>query len=395
MHAAKIFSCFILLIFIITSCKSTRNLSSTDTSSSPQDSVIVSDTETFSMIDSSAFAVPDTVDIAVFDLKPEVISISGVGDMMLGTNFPDTKYLPPDSARSMLDGVKETLRSSDITFGNLEGVILNEGGDAKYCRNPDKCYIFRSPEYIACVIKDAGFDVLSTANNHSGDFGEPGRTNTTRVLDSLNIEHAGFIESPYTIFKKNHLKIGMAAFSPNKGTPQITDIKNATEVVSMLDSLCDIVIVSFHGGAEGKEHMHVTRETETFYGENRGNVYEFSHSVIDAGADIVFGHGPHVPRALEVYKERFISYSLGNFCTYARFNLRGANAYAPIITVNVSTDGKFISGKITSAIQTGLGIPYIDSSNRAALLIQQLTIEDFPESKIFIEDSGVINYIKL
>ena len=60
-----------------------------------------------------------------------------------------------------------------------------------------------------------------------------------------------------------------------------------------------------------KKYQHVTREREYFYGENRGNVYEFSHAMIDAGADMIFGHGPHVARAIEVYKNRFYCLQLG------------------------------------------------------------------------------------
>ncbi|KKK93514.1 hypothetical protein LCGC14_2692140, partial [marine sediment metagenome] len=66
----------------------------------------------------------------------------------------------------------------------------------------------------------------------------------------------------------------------------------------------------------------MTRESEIYLGYDRGNIYEFAHMVVDAGADVVFGHGPHVTRAAEIYKDRFIIYSLGNFCTYRRFNLR-------------------------------------------------------------------------
>jgi poly-gamma-glutamate capsule biosynthesis protein CapA/YwtB (metallophosphatase superfamily) len=336
----------------------------------------------------------DVTQIEIFPFRPDTISIIGVGDMMLGTNFPDEKYLPPDSGKYLLEDVTDILRSADLTFGNLEGVILDSGGDPKNCKNPDICYLFRSPEFILNHIHDAGFDVVSTANNHAGDFGEPGRENTARVLDSLGIRYAGSLHHPFTIFEKGKIRYGFAAFAPNKGTPIIGDLESAKSTIAHLDSLSDIVIVSFHGGGEGKDYMHVTRETEFFYGENRGNVYEFSHELIDAGADIIFGHGPHVPRAVEVYKDRFIAYSLGNFCTYARFNLRGENAYAPIVKVYVSHEGVFQTGEIISAIQTGLGVPIIDDKHRAAGLIRSLTQEDFKEAKIVIGDSGVITYIE-
>ena len=126
-----------------------------------------------------------------------------------------------------------------------------------------------------------------------------------------------------------------------------------------------------------------------FLGENRGNVYEFSHAVIDAGADIVFGHGPHVTRAVELYKDRFIAYSMGNFCTYSRFNLKGNGGYAPIIHVNVEKKtGKFLSGKIIPIKQPGEGGPVYDPDKQAITDIQSLTKADFPEMKLVIGDDG-------
>ncbi len=323
----------------------------------------------------------------------DTITLVGVGDIMLGTNFPDPSYLPPNEGRGMLREVSPYLQNADVTFGNVEGVILNEGGDAKKCKDPSICYIFRSPEYMAQRFVEAGFDVMSTANNHAGDFGDPGRKNTQRVLDSLSIVHAGQQNTPYSFFVRKGLLFGFAAFSPNTGTMSINDIPGAKAIVAHLDSLADIVIVSFHGGAEGSDYQHVTRENELFYGENRGNVYAFSHAVIDAGADVVFGHGPHVTRAVEVYKDRFIAYSLGNFATYARFNLRGENGLAPIMKVYTRPDGTFISGEIIPVIQLGAGIPSTDSQGRVIKVIQELTKKDFPEGQLSIDDTGRIHYL--
>jgi hypothetical protein len=126
--------------------------------------------------------------------------------------------------------------------------------------------------------------------------------------------------------------------------------------------------------------------------ENRGDVRKFSHSVIDAGADVVFGHGPHVTRAVEVYNDRFIAYSLGNFCTYGRFNLNGPNGIAPIIKVNVDSSGKFISGRIIPVCQTSVSGVRIDPEKRVIGIIKDLTAFDFPDSVITISDTGEINY---
>lgn len=324
--------------------------------------------------------------------KPDKILIIGVGDIMMGTNYPKENYLPPKNL-NLLDSVKHILKKGDITFGNLEGVILDDGGNPKYCKNPNNCYVFRSPEYMAGHLKSAGFDMMSIANNHAGDFGDIGRKNTIRVLDSLGINHAGSLMKPFSSFVLDGVKYGFIAFAPNKGTVSIHDLKGAKNMVQKLDSLNDIVIVSFHGGAEGRAHQHVTRSNEYYYNENRGNVYEFSHMLIDAGADVIFGHGPHVTRAIEIYKERFIAYSLGNFCTYARFNLTGPNSLAPILKIFVDYDGKFLSGEIIPIKQKGLGIPVIDTKKQVIFKIQELTHIDFPEIQISIDDFGNINYL--
>ena len=319
-----------------------------------------------------------------------IISIIGVGDIMMGTNYPNTSYLPANDGRDLLKPVEDILRSADITFGNLEGVLLDEGGTVKYCSNPDLCYAFRMPVRYVDNLVNAGFDLLSIANNHVGDFGNEGRRSTVKMLEYAGIGYAGIIEYPKTIIERGDLKIGMAAFSPFRGTVNMHDIENAQRIVRELKEKTDIVIVSFHGGAEGSEHQYVTCETEYFYGENRGNVCEFSYSVIDAGADIVFGHGPHVTRAIDLYKDRFIAYSLGNFSTYARFNLRGENGIAPIIKVYVDNTGKFISAKAYPIIQRGRGKPRLDPNKDAIKSLQKLTMNDFPETLLRIHSDGRI-----
>lgn len=335
----------------------------------------------------------DSLQVKVIDIIPEVkikdtLKIIGVGDLMLGTNFPSEKYLPANDGKDLLREVTPIIQSADLTFGNLEGVILSGEGDVKKCNDPSKCYAFKSPDHYVHHYKDAGFDVLSLANNHAGDFGNTGRENTMKLLDSVGIHHAGQKTHSFTIFEKDSLTYGFCAFSPNYGTVRITDYDKATEIVQHLDSLCDIVIVSFHGGAEGAKYNRVTRKTEMFLGENRGNPYEFSRIVIDAGADVVFGHGPHVVRAADLYKDRFIIYSMGNFATYGRFNLRGLNGLAPIIELNVTKDGTFIDGKIHSAKQTGEGGPKLDPMNAAAKEIKRLTELDIPEAVLEIADDG-------
>lgn len=315
----------------------------------------------------------------------DTVSVIGVGDVMLGTHYPDKSYLPPNDGKDILEPVKNFLRSADVTFGNLEGALLDEGGTVKECNDPSKCYAFKMPEHYAQYLRDAGFDMMSMANNHSGDFGAVGRKHTKESLDRYGIASAGLLEYPTTMVAAKGVSYGLVAFAPNSGTCDIRDIEGAAKLVRELAGKVDIVVVSFHGGAEGSSHQHVTKKTETFYGENRGNVYAFAHAMIDAGADVVFGSGPHVVRAVEVYKGRFIAYSLGNFCTYSRFNLDGPNSLAPAVKVRMQKDGTFVEAEVLSAKQVGEGGPQIDVTNGAFNKIKELTNQDLPGNGLIFD----------
>ncbi len=331
--------------------------------------------------------------------KADTITFIGVGDIMLGTDYPSTKYLPPgNNCYPLLAEVKPYLQDADITFGNVEGVFAGDKGTPKHCNNPDQCYVFRMPvEYVNCIT-DAGFDIVSIANNHMNDFGKGGRENTVKVLDSAGLAFAGLYSHPYTIYAHANHKIGFCAFSPNTGVVDLRDLPNAIRIVRILEEKCDIVMVSVHGGAEGKNHQHVTRKDEVYLGHNRGNIYNFTHALVDAGADIIFGHGPHVTRAMEIYNDRFIIYSLGNFSTYARFNISGPNGIAPLIKLWVDNNGKFIKGKVTPVRQTGEGGTSIDPHKRAIYKMRDLTKLDFSELTHFkiTEDGDIlVNETKL
>jgi len=321
--------------------------------------------------------------------KKREIKIVGVGDIMLGTAYPSKKYLPPNEDCSpLLEDVKLFLLEADISFANLEGALVDGGKMAKNCKDTLKCYAFRMPEKFAPCFSDVGFDILSLANNHSGDFGDFGRKRTMYLLDSLEIEYAGLEIKPTAEFIRDDIKYGFIAFAPNKGTLDLLKTNKAAEMVKALADSNDIVIVSFHGGAEGKDYQHLTKETEEFYGENRGNIYDFAHKMIDAGADIIFGHGPHVTRAMEIYNNRFIAYSLGNFSTYARFNLSGPNGIAPIVQLVTTTKGEFIRGKIIPIYQSGEGGTHLDPHKRVIGVINKLNSSDLPENTLNIRENG-------
>lgn len=320
------------------------------------------------------------------------LRLIAVGDIMLGSDFPNESYLPPQDAPDLLLRAADSLLAlGDVTFGNLEGAFRNGGAPRKQCKDESRCYLFRMPTRYARALKNARFTHLSMANNHSADFGLEAQRVTMRLLDSLDIAYAGLLAAPTAIRIVNGLKVGLCAFAPNFGAVPLNDYATARSIVRTLASQCDIVIASCHMGAEGSSATRVTRKQELFYGENRGNPYEIARMLIDAGADAVIGHGPHVPRALDIYKGRIIAYSLGNFCTHGKINIAGINGYAPLLEVELNADGTFLQGKIHSFVQLkNVGLQK-DSSKRAAKFMRDATRVDIPETSLRISPDGQLS----
>ena len=324
--------------------------------------------------------------------KKTEFTIIGVGDIMLGSNYP-FEYLLPKNDANILQNTQNILKNADITVGNLEGTLFDNDGTPKSCNNPNVCYVFRMPLRYGTYLKQAGFDYLSIANNHSNDFGEIGIKETIKNLDNLGIKYSGIKDiAESVILEKDGKKFGFISFSPNSATVKLNDYNYEKKLISELKSKVDIVIVMFHGGAEGANAEHITKRHEIFHGEDRGNVYEFAHFAIDNGADIIFGQGPHVTRAVELYKNKFISYSGGNFATFGKINISGSMGIAPIFKIRIDNKGDFISGEIIPVRQTykSLG-PFIDSEKLAIKKIISLNKSDFPNGNgLSISEEGKI-----
>ncbi len=311
-----------------------------------------------------------------------LIWIAAVGDIMYGTNFPDNSSVAPDSLE-LFASVRAYFNQMDVVFGNLEGVIADDTSlVARDCQVPEHCYRFRMPIRHAKQLKVAGFNLLSIANNHANDFKTIGRLSTLRVLDSLSLPFAGSTERPYTIIETNSgVKIGLVAFSPNTGSIHLLRKELVLETMAAVRPLCDVLIVSAHMGGEGLGFLNLSKEEEMYVGEKRGNPYVFSRMVIDAGADVVIGHGPHVPRALDVYKGKLIAYSLGNFMTYSRVSVANEMGYAPLLRIAVhARTGAFVRGEVVSFIQGYRRPVRLDMEDKAFHLMKRLTEEDFGNS---------------
>jgi hypothetical protein len=321
------------------------------------------------------------------------IRIKAVGDIMLGTDYPEDR-LPPDDGQAQLAAVKELLKDADVTFGNLEGALADGLPPTKVCKDASSCYLFRTPTRFAETLKDAGFDVMSLANNHARDFGEEGRDSSKKALREAWIGQSGreprdgYPDGDVLRWATAGRSIALIAFAPNPGNHSLLDIPTAVERVKKLAAEKDLVIVSFHGGGEGADRTHVVKGMEEFRGEQRGDLIAFSHAVIDAGADLVIGHGPHVPRALELYQGRLIAYSLGNFATWYGISINGVAGYAPVLEATLDEAGALVEGRIHSNVQDRVDGVVPDPAHKAYRLMRELTEQDFPEHGIDFADDG-------
>jgi poly-gamma-glutamate capsule biosynthesis protein CapA/YwtB (metallophosphatase superfamily) len=338
------------------------------------------------------------ITISIFIFIPHVsantICIRAVGDIMMGSQTP-RPVLPKEMHLNQARKMQKYLASADIVFGNLEGVFVEPDTPPQKCsassRKAKKCYEFGMPSELAGVLVEMGFTVLSIDNNHTSDYGDEGYLLTSEILSENDI-HA-VPKGGHVVVRINRKRIAFVAFGFTKKSYLLTNIKHTKQVISALSKRFPIVIVSFHGGKEGKDAQHVKNEMEMFYGEKRGNLIEFAHAAIDSGADLILGHGPHVLRALSCYRNRLIAYSLGNFYTFGQFRLSGPAGIGAILEVIIDDqNGQFIRGKIIPTVQIMAGVPAFDDKKEAIQIFRNLTKADFPEIPLRITADGMIQY---
>ncbi len=324
--------------------------------------------------------------------EEQTITLAAVGDIMLGSTFANEEsgIFPPEDGTTLLAEVAPILTAADIAFGNLEGPMIDGGTTAKCPAPSARCFAFRVPTRYGKYLKESGFDVLSLANNHALDYGIEGRRSSQRVLDELGIAHSGEVGDIASLNVKGK-KIALIAFSTYDSSYNLNHLEAAKKIVAELVDTADLVIISFHGGAEGAGYQHVPSGPEKFAGENRGDLRKFAHAMIETGADLVIGHGPHVVRGMEVYRDRLIAYSLGNFATYGLFNLSGQPGLSLILEVQLKADGTFREGRIHPVKQEKPGGPRLDPSGAIIPLVRQLSTADFGDSAVKVSEDGKIS----
>jgi hypothetical protein len=310
------------------------------------------------------------------------ISFAAVGDTAMGI----TPELPPEPA-TYFDPIAAEL-TGDVVFGNLEGTLTDVSEDVK-CggAKPGTCYAFRAPPEYAGYLHDAGFSVMSLANNHSYDFGEAGQEETVAALHQAGIEPVG-VPGRTVFVKADGTKVAFLGFASYDYTNSLTDLETARALIRKARKRADLVVVANHAGAEGSDATHVDGETEIYLGEDRGNAEAFAHMAVEAGADLILGSGPHVLRGMEIYRDRLIAYSLGNFSGFHNFGLEGVLSQTVVLHATLSPDGAFRSGRLASVQMVEAGQPVPDPEGAGADLVAQLSEEDFGKRAVQVSADG-------
>ena len=326
---------------------------------------------------SAAAALPTT------PLRP--ITLEWVGDIALSTQHG----LPPGGLDRALAPVRGLLRHADVTLGNLEGT-LSAGGSSK-CGGigGGTCFAFQAPPWVANQLRALGFDLVNQANNHSLDYGPSGRRQTISALSQAGVAHTG-LPGEVTVLPVAGRRVAFVGFAPYPYDANLLDIPAARALVRRARARASVVVVIIHAGAEGADRLHTPHGSEYYLGEDRGDARAFAHAVIDAGASIVLGSGPHVIRGVERYHWRLIAYSLGNFVGYHTLGGGGVLSDSAILRITLGVDGRVLAGRWIPITLVD-GLPRPDRTDASAKLVAALSRTDFPGSHFAIGPSGLFH----
>ena len=339
---------------------------------------------------------PDEVERFLYLLGPpratQPVRLAFVGDINLGTLTLDDG-VPPDSGRGLLSAVVPFL-VGDLVIGNFESTLADSGTPAKCLvdgRMRRNCYAFVTPTYLAPRLTEAGFTHITLANNHANDLGPTGRVATAEGLEAVGLRVVGPLGriAIDTLWRGDSVTVvGLIGFTTYAHSYDLLDLERSAAVVDSIRPLVDILLVTFHGGDEGSAAVHTPDGPEFLGREPRGDLRRWSRQVIDAGADAVIGHGPHVLRGIEFYRGRPIAYSLGNFVNFRGFNLSGPLGVTGVLQLTLGPDGGFRDGRLIALVQYPGAGPVPDPSGQAVSLVRRVSREDFGPSAAVMDGDG-------
>jgi hypothetical protein len=300
------------------------------------------------------------------------IRIGWAGDTVLGSRHG----VPPKGGRDLLAGIRTALQRPDVMIGNLEGTI-GAVGLPKCPLGTPNCFAFQAPPVAARTLAWAGFDVMNLANNHANDYGPSGLTRTAQHLEAAGLRHTG-VGAEITIVRRKGISVAIVGFAPYPWAARLDDIPAAAALVRRAATKADVTVVVMHAGGEGATQTHTPVGEEIAFGERRGDTRAFAHAVVDAGADAVFGSGPHVIRGVELRRGVPITYSTGNFVGYHTFSTAGAFSLSAVVEVRLDVEGRLRGGRWLPVRLLGPGRPAVDRKTRmSTLLAAHLSDVDF------------------
>jgi hypothetical protein len=306
------------------------------------------------------------------------VSLAWVGDIAMVASA--------DSGTGFFSSpIRHELRG-DVVIGNLEGT-LTVGGSSKCGPSSTDCFAFHAPPSYAHLLKRAGFTLMNVANNHALDYGPEGQRETLAALRSARLRYSGR-PGQIAIVTVRDVRLAVIGFAPYPWAQSLIDLRAAAQIVRRARREANLVVVVMHAGAEGSDRQHVRRGTEWFLGENRGDAVSFGHVVVDAGADLVLGSGPHVLRGMEWYHGRLIAYSLGNFLGNGTLSIGGVLGVSGILHVTLRANGAWLQADLTPVRLVPPGVPALDPTEAAHGVVRTLSREDFAQSAVRVTPTG-------
>jgi poly-gamma-glutamate capsule biosynthesis protein CapA/YwtB (metallophosphatase superfamily) len=305
------------------------------------------------------------------------VTITWGGDLTLGSSYG----LPPARGWPQLAPVARVLRAADLAAVNYEGTFAPGGASKCGGRDGGNCYAFQAPAANARTLGRAGVDVVNLANNHAYDFGPTGYRSTRAALRRAGVRATG-APAEIRVLRAGGERVALVGFSPYRWSGPLNDERRVGALVRAAARRAGIVVVLFHGGAEGAGALHVPYGREHAFGEDRGDLRRFARRAIDAGADLVLGSGPHVLRGMQRYRRRLIAYSLGNLSGWKNFGTGGTLSYSALVTVELSRSGRFQGARVTSLRLDRTGVPHVDVTDGAERLMRWLGRTDFGDAGV-------------
>jgi len=310
---------------------------------------------------------------------PDTFTFVGGGDIAL----------TGDADAGVLAGIRRFLRHNDLVIGNLEGTLATGGTPKCASAGEFGCYTFRGSPAWAATLRRTGFTVLNVANNHALDYGAEAQSETLRALRDARLLHQG-LPGEITYVRAARVKVALIGCAPYGWSQSLLDTRGTERLVRKAARHADVVLVYMHAGAEGTGADHVRGGGETYLGEARGDAREFAHAMIRAGADLVFGSGPHILRAIEWYRGRVIAYSLGNLAGTHTLSTQGSLGASALLRLTLDARGRFRAGSVVPLRLVGAGTPLFDAGQATIARIRELSHEDFGARAIRIASSGRI-----